>query len=468
MEIRVYKDPSGLKYFKSDLEAAAVRAGFPANGYNKTFLMDLASYLTGASKVSEEALKRAAVELSRIQTFIPYNDGDKSRYYLLEKPSAANGGTTTTTSIIDKKADWALNRLREVIFLQDKIANTPTIPGLQDSSLSPLDRAFKTLNFLREERRKEIALWKASLDKESKAGEKEDPDAPNITILPYDPILGEVDGDQEEYLDFMLVSKLTNRSGAIHAFTDKTLRELLQVSTYMRDVRQISDAKHTLQISPTGPLVRYRAAKGMEDLHLVDAEYLVMGSDVLVYNLINGDVPLKRRYRRKSEVSIINVLIDRSGSMQSETKSVKALGILWYLVKQVIAKKAIVVFSFFEKTADNFHVLDYREMSRAELLDWFQHVMHSPFEGGTTDVGGSAVKAIKKFKELMLTPSFSSIEMSKAHLILVNDGEDDAHDLTVDMLHELEATLHGFILFNSNSHIQHLSKSTGGFYCEGI
>lgn len=465
--MRLFHTPQGISFFQQDIDEAAARAGFPRKGFNRDFVVDLAIDILDGKPLSQDEIVKAYTEEVKEKMFAPLNPAKNGApTYFLET------GSGSTSSLSAKKSDWVAARLKEAQSVQEIIRSAPPPPESAKNA-SPLDRAFQVLVFLREERRKAITQWKEQQEEgaEKEKGNKDESgnELEKISIFPHDPVL---DGAHEEgaddYLDFLLTSQVTNRDGSVHEFSDKDMREVLRVASYMQDIRQISEVEHTYEPDPTGQMIRYESSRGLEDLEKIDGEDMTMGPVILSHNLICGEVLLKRRYKRKAETSVINVLIDRSGSMRSESKNIKALGVLWYLVKQVIKKKAIVIFSFFESDADNFHVLDYRHMTSKELRTWFFKAMQNPFEGGTTEVGKASLQAIRKFKELMLTEEYENINVNKAHLVLINDGEDDATDLTVEALEELDAILHGFILFNSNSHIEYLAKETGGFYCEGI
>lgn len=454
-----------------ELERAARKHGFEKIGYKPGFVRDLATIESGtAVRLSRQEVAQQLTKMALETIFVPSDDGS----YLLENSRGK------TQDLQAKRADWVDHRLPGYMDLGESLPDTPQVSDGEIKTIrypTPLDKAFYYLRkqmdrkveeykFLQTERGLDL---KKNLSEFGMRKNTEDDDETNLKIhfVPYDPAIAGLRGiDQgDAYLDFLMLEGVRNREGGFRKFPETLIKSILEVTATLRDNAKVTPHPKTpLVEDPKGKVVKTRPAKGLDDLERVSPSDMTVGADLLAYRMIQSQVQVRETYSRDPELPIIMVLIDRSGSMRHSAKNHKALGILWYLVKQVINEKAIIIFSFFETDADHFHVLDFRQMSRDELISWFHSAMNNRFNGGTTHIGQAAARCIDYFDKILERPEFTEINIAKPSIVLINDGEDDATNLQLETLLDRDCTLHGFILLNENDHIRYLANATGGHY----
>lgn len=459
-----------------DIERAAQRTGFYKIAFQPSFVADLATIEHGqAIFLTKDQIASQLSETANEMIFVPSQKGE----YPLETVKGAK-----TKSLKDKRADWIAHRLprymkrSEALPKEPQISNKDVFDTFGFENPSPLDKAFVILRRLMDGKKKEKQLmhqmkdalgeggnFKEFLGKLRAASSQDDSSEEDFKYIPHDPTMPlEESDDPQTYLDFLFAKQFANREGGFKKLPEKLLEDIMKVASTLRDNARISPHDRTpLEADPVGKIIELTPATGLHDMERLSPSDWGSTKRQIISGLIHEETLVETRFSRQPELSVMNVLIDRSGSMSSQSKNHKALGVLWHLVKQVILQKAVVVFSFFEAQADEFHVLDYRSMSREDLMNWFYQVMNAEFNGNGTEVGKATLECIDFFDNLLEQPQFAGVKVTNPHIILINDGQDKI-TLSVDELFRRRATMHGFVLLEHNQAIQDLCEATGGTY----
>jgi uncharacterized protein with von Willebrand factor type A (vWA) domain len=245
---------------------------------------------------------------------------------------------------------------------------------------------------------------------------------------------------------------------------DNTWSEILRVSSAMNKIKAISThPTPTLIRAVDGDIERSRPITGFDELHKIKSSELILPRNVLNSRIIDGECHVNERYKKQCKIPFVNVIVDNSGSMRSDNKNYKAMGIVYNLVKRAYAGECWLNFSFFEEHCHKFYFLpfDYPDISK-----FFNSVIKSEgFNRCNTEVGNCIVEALDQADKIAAEHP-NQISAKDKHLVVVNDGEDDASNITLSRLKG--AKLHSFILNSSNSDLRLLSLQSGGTYREKI
>jgi uncharacterized protein with von Willebrand factor type A (vWA) domain len=245
---------------------------------------------------------------------------------------------------------------------------------------------------------------------------------------------------------------------------DNTWSEILRVSSAMNKIKAISThPTPTLIRAVDGDIERSRPITGFDELHKIKSSELILPRNVLNSRIIEGECHVNERYKKQCKIPFVNVIVDNSGSMRSDNKNYKAMGIVYNLVKRAYAGECWLNFSFFEEHCHKFYFLpfDYPDISK-----FFNSVIKSEgFNRCNTEVGNCIVEALDQADKIAAEHP-NQISAKDKHLVVVNDGEDDASNITLSRLKG--AKLHSFILNSSNSDLRLLSLQSGGTYREKI
>jgi uncharacterized protein with von Willebrand factor type A (vWA) domain len=245
---------------------------------------------------------------------------------------------------------------------------------------------------------------------------------------------------------------------------DNTWSEILRVSSAMNKIKAISThPTPTLIRAVDGDIERSRPITGFDELPKIKSSELILPRNVLNSRIIEGECHVNERYKKQCKIPFVNVIVDNSGSMRSDNKNYKAMGIVYNLVKRAYAGECWLNFSFFEEHCHKFYFLpfDYPDISK-----FFNSVIKSEsFSKGGTEVGDCIVEALDQADKIAAEHP-NQISAKDKHLVVVNDGEDDASNITLSRLKG--AKLHSFILNSSNSDLRCISLQSGGTYREKI
>ena len=245
---------------------------------------------------------------------------------------------------------------------------------------------------------------------------------------------------------------------------DNTWSEILRVSSAMNKIKAISThPTPTLIRAVDGDIERSRPITGFDELHKIKSSELILPRNVLNSRIIEGECHVNERYKKQCKIPFVNVIVDNSSSMRSDNKNYKAMGIVHNLVKRAYAGECWLNFSFFEEHCHKFYFLpfDYPDISK-----FFNSVIKSEsFSKGGTEVGDCIVEALVQADKIAAEHP-NQISAKDKHLVVVNDGEDDASNITLSRLKG--AKLHSFILNSSNADLRLISLQSGGTYREKI
>jgi hypothetical protein len=215
------------------------------------------------------------------------------------------------------------------------------------------------------------------------------------------------------------------------------------------------------RIDSSGTFVFSRGIRGFDEMSQLTHNEFLLPTAALSQRIIDGESRVSQRYSKETQMPFITMICDDSGSMKASYKCAKALGIIMNVVQRVEKKECILLFSFFEKHCHKFVLLSSEEESR----EWFQNVaMKKNFNTCTTDVATSCKEALDEFNKVQL--QFSSKISKDRHLIIINDGEDDASSLTRSMFPNTK--VHAFVLDSSNDDLKRICNQTGGVYKQHI
>ena len=246
---------------------------------------------------------------------------------------------------------------------------------------------------------------------------------------------------------------------------DNTWTEILRVSAETNKIAALSTTPTpTLRRKVDGNVVRSRPITGFDELHKITSRELILPRNVLNSRIIEGECHVNERYEKQCKIPFVNIIVDNSGSMEgSHNKHLKAMGIVYNLVKRAYAGECWLNFSFFEKSCHEFYFLpfDYDDITK-----FFNSVIKSEgFHGGNTEVGTCIVEALAQADKIAAEYP-NMISAKDKHLVVVNDGQDDASNITLAMLKG--AKLHSFILDSENADLRRISLQSGGTYRENI
>jgi hypothetical protein len=238
-------------------------------------------------------------------------------------------------------------------------------------------------------------------------------------------------------------------------------REILKSASMLDRVTAIH-TKPTSRLIPdvTGDRIEHRAIRGFEETGKIHAKEFIRPRPVMLSRIIEHQTQVKQIYRQEQSMPIIALLIDDSGSMNENYKREKALGILHNMLERVMKSETWLLFSFFEKQAHKFYTFEAGDVEAVKKF--YRGAVKHKFDTGGTYVGGAAQRALEELDKIY--DKYTEIDFSRRdrHLILVNDGQDDASNLTLQMLNG--AKLHAFVLDSDNEELRRLAIQSGGSY----
>jgi uncharacterized protein with von Willebrand factor type A (vWA) domain len=245
---------------------------------------------------------------------------------------------------------------------------------------------------------------------------------------------------------------------------DNTWSEILRVSSAMNKIKAISThPTPTLIRAVDGDIERSRPITGFDELHKIKSSELILPRNVLNSRIIEGECHVNERYKKQCKIPFVNLIVDNSGSMKDYNKKYKAMGIVYNLVKRAYAGECWLNFSFFEEHCHKFYFLPF---DYPDIIKFFNSVIKSEsFSEGGTEVGDCIVEALVQADKITAEHP-NQISAKDKHLVVVNDGEDDASKITLAILKG--AKLHSFILNSSNADLRRISLQSGGTYREKI
>lgn len=242
-----------------------------------------------------------------------------------------------------------------------------------------------------------------------------------------------------------------------------TYLEIIKASSATSKISKIS-TKPSATIVPDeeGDIVKSRLIRGFEEFHKVTHNELINPRNALASKIINGEATVNQRFKKTMGMPFVTMIVDNSGSMQSDNKKEKALGIIHNLITRVMKEECWLLFSFFECECHEFFFIKDRESA----VNFYRKTcLTESFNTGITDVANAVKQALAKYDEVAREHP-GVISPKDRHLIIINDGQDDATSLQLPMLKG--AKLHGFILDESNDAIKRLAIASGGTYRESL
>lgn len=258
----------------------------------------------------------------------------------------------------------------------------------------------------------------------------------------------DIEGDYEDN-----VSKLMD---------DKLVKTILEVSSSMDKFTQIrTKPSAKLKLNPEGDVKQSRSIRDFSEIKKLNKRELLNSKQALAMRIINHEASVTDKYEKEYKIPFINLICDNSGSMTSNDKSKKAIGIIYNILKRVKRNECWLNFSFFESHCHEFFLLS----SHDDIKQFFNTVIRKQrFNEGGTDVKTCIFEALKEFEDICK----ANLEISSKdrHLIVVNDGQDDCSGLNASELKGCK--LHGFILDSSNEDIKRVCNATKGVYKENI
>lgn len=229
------------------------------------------------------------------------------------------------------------------------------------------------------------------------------------------------------------------------------LSEVLRTSDTL-DKLGIIDTSNSMIADSTGEYYETRPIRGFDELNLINPIELINPVNYLSYRIINNEAHIIERYKKEDKLSFITLICDVSGSMQSNNKMNKALGIIFNIIKRVKSGECELLFSYFERTCFHWYHLD----KDSDITSIWNAIYHTSFDKGGTDVQKCIKEAISTSSDIIST---------NKQLIVINDGQDECN-LTLSNLDGFK--LHSFILDSSNDNLQKLSIASGGSYRNNI
>jgi hypothetical protein len=254
---------------------------------------------------------------------------------------------------------------------------------------------------------------------------------------------------------------------------DNSNIESLVKSDVMADILRASnemDNISSIKTKPSSKLIKddqgdvkiARSIKGFDEFHRINPLEFVNPLPMMAYRVINSEARVDEKYKREFKMPFVTLIVDDSGSMNSNSKSNKAIGIIHNILKRVKRGECWLNFSFFESSCHKFYLLP----DDGNIDEFYRKkIVKHPFNKGGTDVANAIKEALEEFDKIALENK-AAISSKDRHIIVVNDGEDDATSVKSTDLKG--AKLHSFILNSSNDHLKMISAATGGIYRQDI
>lgn len=246
---------------------------------------------------------------------------------------------------------------------------------------------------------------------------------------------------------------------------DNNMLEVLRAAGNVEKISQISTVETgVMRKKHNGNIVRHRKMRGVEEFGRIGSTDLAQKKQLLINGIINDDYYVKENYVKEKGTPFIILLVDDSGSMNCSNKKEKALGIIFNLIGRVKKEGVCVLFSFFEERCHKFYYFTPENIK--EIDEFFGSFLKYNFRKNVTRVGKCIQEAIVEFDKITKTETRFKISKTNRHIVIINDGDDDASDVKFSDLRG--SKLHGFILDSSNDDIKRLCNKSGGVYRESL
>lgn len=436
--MRIYNS-KGYQVSKWEIEKVLSDPKYDLSGYSPELIQDIAARYSG-----EKPRTWSEVESDMpISEFCRDSDGD----YRLH-----DSGSAYTKNYVSKKEDYLKTSKKYYQNLLQFISQLPDkVPGA-----TPLTKACNVVQALSNE-----------------GTQLEDSDGDAGTPVPlFSQSSSEVQKELEklknkiEILDKLEpedIRSITNSTDKETAFLnmDEKIQIILKVEQFLRKSGKLTpnpQGKYVPDIQ--GEYTLMRQSRTIGDLSQVKKSAL-MKRDKLGYSLLAGKVQVPVKYKKENPIPMLNVLLDDSGSMNSSNKDIKALGVIYYIVKEVAKGNCAALIAKFEQKVYDPVFLKVGE----DYTDWFWNEFKPEFDGGGTEIGECIKEFLGIIGETIQTENLD-VDTSQTHLVLINDGQDDASEITPSMIHP--NIIHGFILDSTNKDIENLCKATGGMYVKEL
>lgn len=435
--MRLYNN-LGYEATNSEIKNLAVK--FDLSGISYDFAKDIAAKFSGESPLTPQELRKR-VESNIYENPFKFMYKDDSMYVI-------KGGQRTES--FSEAVEYAVEKnLDRYLKLQEYISQLPDCPGD-----TPLEKALTTLKLL-----------------ESSVSDNydySDTDDEGITLPVPTSKLGKKDSLDDLRDSLEVLKKLepedhevlqSESSGLVEAAKniDQKWLQIFKVEQFLREKVSSLKLKPTSRTIPDrkGTELRYVSSRKISDLPFVEKKSLLHRSQI-GHALLTGKCRVEKKYRKENPVPFVSVLLDNSGSMSTDGKDNTALGVVYYIAKQVAKGNCAAWISLFVTSLVGKPIY----VAPGTPIDWFKEFKPS-FDDGVTDIARATKQALSEI-EKCIEENELNIDTKQKHLILINDGEDDATSLTLEELRP--NVLHGFILRSFNDYIEYLCKQTGGSY----
>lgn len=426
-----------------EMKAIAKQTGI--NKYSVSLVEDLSNIFSGGSYTSSESI-REVVESNINLDIKPDSDGD----FRCHK----NYNKSYTKDLNEAKQSYVEAEVKYHQNIQEFVKELEPSKFKGNSSLE------KALNC--------IKCLSSKIDPDS------DNDSSGDSIIPIfqDGEGKEVAQELHEAID--LVEKLdredkelldlsdSDEENVSKLMSDELIKIILEVSSSMDKFTQIKTKPSSkLKLNPEGDINQSRAIRDFSEIKKLAKKELINSKQSLAMRIINHEANVIEKYEREFKIPFVNLICDDSGSMTSNSKNRKAIGIIYNILKRVMREECWLSFSFFEEHCHKFYLLSFHD----DIKQFFSNeIKRHRFDNGGTDVKSCIHEALVEFEAI--TKANPEVSAKDRHLIVINDGEDDCSGLNASELKGCK--LHGFILDSNNEDIKRVCSATQGVYKENI
>lgn len=426
-----------------EIKAVAEKTGI--NKYSRSLVEDLSNIFSGGSFSSSEYI-RELVESNIKLDLQPDSDGD---YYCHK-----NYSKSYTKNINEAKQSFVEAELKYHQNIQEFIKQ---LDANQFNGNSSLEKALNCIKML---------------SSKLESGRGSDSSGDNIIPIFQDgdgkglanelheaiDLVDKLDKEDKELLDL----SDSDEENVSKLMSDELVKIILEVSSSMDKFTQIKTKPSSkLKLNPEGDVKQSRAIRDFSEIRKLNKRELINSKQALAMRIINHEASVTERYEREFKIPFVNLICDDSGSMTSNSKNKKAIGIIYNILKRVMREECWLSFSFFEQHCHKFYLLSVHD----DIKSFFNNeIKKHMFNNEGTNVKTCIHEAINEFEAICQTNS--DISSKDRHLIVINDGEDDCSGLNASELKGCK--LHGFILNSSNADIKRVCNSTQGVYKEKL
>jgi|AntRauTorcE11897_2_1112592.scaffolds.fasta_scaffold07578_2 Mg-chelatase subunit ChlD len=246
--------------------------------------------------------------------------------------------------------------------------------------------------------------------------------------------------------------KLGKRSLAPDMLGDKGV--WINISRRLDKVAKMKVAKSSkLRPDPEGNEVRVRQMKDISELPRIQKTAWALRQTAPTqfwYKAVTNQHAVRERVVREDKKQLLYVLIDCSGSMDSDDRIQKAGGVLFNRLKAVVEGEAEIFVSFFDSRLKEQH----EAADPAEAKKLMSKFGDENFSGGGTNISGCVREAHSRIEELVVERN-----LTRPEIVVVTDGDDS---ITIGK-DDIPATkVHAFVVGGSNSRLLELARETGG------